>query len=214
MFQSENLRHIRDQKDITREQVCTAIGVDEDTYFAWENGDAEPRKEQQEALADFFGVSVNSLHHRTAVFGNSDAYDTEKSKQQRQEEQLLQDGVYCARTKRVLIVLTVVEAVFVVISLFSDPLAAIVSAVLTGFFLIKLWLGKNWARILFSVFAAFSFLGNLADISSAAFSKTETPFSGVTVVIALVGLLYNGFLFCFLCFSESMKTYVRVNEGK
>ena len=214
MFQAENLRHIRDQKDVTRREVSTAVGVDEDTYFAWENGDTVPSKEKQEALADFFGVSVNSLHHQTAVFGNSDAYDTEQARKQRQKEQLLQDSVYCARTKRVLIVLTVVEAVHVVISLFSDPLAAIVSAVITALLLMQLWLGKNRARILFAVFAALSFLGNLADILSAAFSTTETLVSGVTVVTALVGLLYNGFLFCFLTFSESMKAYVRLNDNK
>ena len=213
MFQAENLRHIRDQKDVTRREVSTAVGVDEDTYFAWENGDTVPSKEKQEALADFFGVSVNSLHHQISTFGNSDAYETEKSKQQRQEEQLLQDGVYCARVKRVLVLITVAETVSLIASLFSDPLIGIFSAALSAFFLIKLWLGKNWARVLFSVFAALSFVGGVLDFASMAFATTETPISGIAVVLSLIRLMYDGFLFYFLCFSESMKAYVRVNDG-
>lgn len=212
MFQAENLRHIRDQKDVTRKQVSAAVGVDEDTYFAWENGDAVPSKEQQEALADFFSVSVNSLHHQTAAFGNVEAYESKIQEQNQMEEQRVQDGVYCARVKRVLILMTVAEVVGLVASLLADPLIGIFLAAVSAFFLIKLWLGKNWARILFSVFAALSFVGGLTDFATLAFATTQTPIFGI-VVLSLIRLIYDGFLFYFLCFSESIKAYVRVNDG-
>ncbi|MBP3381225.1 MAG: helix-turn-helix transcriptional regulator [Clostridia bacterium] len=214
MFQAENLRHIRDRKDVTRKAVCEAVGVDGDTYVAWENGDAVPSKEQQEALADFFGVSVNSLHHQTAVFGNSNAYDSEKAREQRQEKQRMEDAVYCARAKRALVVLTIMEAVGLVASLFTDPIIGIFSAVLSAFFLIQLWLGKNWARILFSVFSALSFVGGVLDFATMAFATQPTRISVVVMVLSLVRLIYDGFIFCFLWFSESMKAYVRVNDGQ
>lgn len=214
MFQAENLRHIRDQRDIPRKEVCAALGVDEQLYIAWENGDAVPDKAQQEALADFFGVSVNSLHHQIEVFGSTASRISEEEKQRWQDEKRVRDDIYCRNVKRMLVVMTVMESLSVLASLLNDPLTSLVGAGLTVFFLVKLWCGKNWARVLFAVFTALSFVGYLFSdvfetVIAGGFASLDVM-SVILLVFSLIMLVYNGFLFWFLTFSESMKAYIRI----
>ena len=72
MFEfSENLKRIRESRRISKSEVAKAIGVSQPTYLTYENGrnavgDREPSLAILIKIADFFGMSVDTLlGHRT-----------------------------------------------------------------------------------------------------------------------------------------------------
>jgi len=57
----ENLRRLRKERELTKEQFSDAIGVSFQAVSRWENGTAYPDMELLPCLSSFFGVSVDTL---------------------------------------------------------------------------------------------------------------------------------------------------------
>ena len=58
---ASNLRLLRSKNRLTQEDVAEKIGVTRQAVAKWENGDTLPDILNCEALADFYGVSLNDL---------------------------------------------------------------------------------------------------------------------------------------------------------
>lgn len=58
---TNRLRVARAERGVNQEQVASAIGVYRDRYFRIEKGYAEPTKDEQAQLAEFFGMPVKKL---------------------------------------------------------------------------------------------------------------------------------------------------------
>lgn len=63
----ENLKAIRERKNITQVRLSMEIGVSQETISAYESGKAMPSIETLCRMADFFNVSTDYLLDRTAV---------------------------------------------------------------------------------------------------------------------------------------------------
>lgn len=58
---SENLRRLRKAKDIKQETLAEAMNVSRQTVSKWENGTAMPDFKKLNALAEYFGVTMDEL---------------------------------------------------------------------------------------------------------------------------------------------------------
>lgn len=58
---SENLRRLRKAKDIKQEALAEAMNVSRQTVSKWENGTAMPDFKKLNALAEYFGVTMDKL---------------------------------------------------------------------------------------------------------------------------------------------------------
>lgn len=58
---SENLRRLRKAKDIKQEALAEAMNVSRQTLSKWENGTAMPDFKKLNALAEYFGVTMDEL---------------------------------------------------------------------------------------------------------------------------------------------------------
>ena len=58
---NENIANLRKKKDITQEELATAIGVTNQSVSKWESGQCCPDIALLPALADFFEVSIDEL---------------------------------------------------------------------------------------------------------------------------------------------------------
>lgn len=59
------IRELREDHDLTQQQVCDAIGLKQRTYSYYENGQRMIPPEVLLALADFYQVSVDYLLGRS-----------------------------------------------------------------------------------------------------------------------------------------------------
>lgn len=59
------IRQLRDNKDLTQEELARVLGISRATLASWEVGRREPDFETASKIADFFGVSVDYLLGRT-----------------------------------------------------------------------------------------------------------------------------------------------------
>lgn len=55
------IRRLREQRNMTQEELAKKIGVGRSTVAKWESGDNMPRAKQLIALSQFFEVKVDSL---------------------------------------------------------------------------------------------------------------------------------------------------------
>lgn len=55
---------MRTRAGLSQERVAASLGVRRPTVTAWENGDAEPKALDLQALADLFRVDINVLTGR------------------------------------------------------------------------------------------------------------------------------------------------------
>ena len=58
---SQNLKRLRDQRELKQREVAEGIGTDRRQISKWETGRAEPDLRSLCLLADYFGVSVDYL---------------------------------------------------------------------------------------------------------------------------------------------------------
>lgn len=58
---SENLRRLRKAKDIKQEALAEAMNVSRQTVSKWENGTAMPDFKKLNALAEYFGITMDEL---------------------------------------------------------------------------------------------------------------------------------------------------------
>ena len=57
----ENILMLRNMHGISQEELAEKIGISRQAYAKWESGATVPDIEKCKALADFFGVTVDSL---------------------------------------------------------------------------------------------------------------------------------------------------------
>lgn len=55
------LRELRENKDLTREQLSKEIGITVRTIARWENDEADMKLQTAVKLADFFDVSLDEI---------------------------------------------------------------------------------------------------------------------------------------------------------
>ncbi|MEC0269373.1 helix-turn-helix transcriptional regulator [Paenibacillus anseongense] len=82
------MKRLRNEKGITQEQLANALDIPESTIRRLETAGNMPRRERINQIADYFGVSVDFLHGRTAekedssvgraFYGGSDQYTEEE----------------------------------------------------------------------------------------------------------------------------------------
>lgn len=56
-----NLQRLRTERRLTQPQLADAIGISKRTILRWEAGDGEPAASDLQALARFFGISIDQL---------------------------------------------------------------------------------------------------------------------------------------------------------
>lgn len=61
------LKSLREDRKITQDDLATAIGVSKQAVSHYERGTRFPKREQLEALADFFNVDIDYLTGRSSV---------------------------------------------------------------------------------------------------------------------------------------------------
>ena len=66
---SETIAKLRKVKNVTQEAVVQAVGVSTQAVSKWENGGL-PDVELLPAIADYFGVSIDTLFGREISAGN------------------------------------------------------------------------------------------------------------------------------------------------
>lgn len=59
------IRQLREDKELTQEELAKVLGISRATLASWEIGRREPDFETASKIADFFGVSVDYLLGRT-----------------------------------------------------------------------------------------------------------------------------------------------------
>lgn len=57
----ENLKKIREERKLTKKEVCESTGISERAYLTYEFGEREPKISVIEKLADFYGVTTDYL---------------------------------------------------------------------------------------------------------------------------------------------------------
>lgn len=61
----DNLKKIREERKLTKKEVCEKTGISERAYLTYEYGEREPKISVIEKLADFYGVTTDYLLGRT-----------------------------------------------------------------------------------------------------------------------------------------------------
>ena len=62
---AERLTALQQRKNITKQDVYTAVGLSRDAYYRYEKGEREPAAPLLIALADYFDVSLDYLVDRS-----------------------------------------------------------------------------------------------------------------------------------------------------
>lgn len=78
MFIGENIRYLRSKKDISQEDLASALGYKSYTTITkWESGVSEPTLKMANQIAAFFDVSVNELcYKRLSASAVNDPFTT------------------------------------------------------------------------------------------------------------------------------------------
>ncbi|WP_297301147.1 helix-turn-helix transcriptional regulator [uncultured Oscillibacter sp.] len=62
-----NIRLLREQNDMTMEELAERVGVKHPAVFKWEHGRNNPSLKNARKLADIFGVSLDYLMGRDSA---------------------------------------------------------------------------------------------------------------------------------------------------
>lgn len=57
----EQLRNLREDKNLTQEQFANLIGIAKTTYIGYEKGEREPRLSELKKMAQLLGITVSQL---------------------------------------------------------------------------------------------------------------------------------------------------------
>lgn len=68
---SDNLLYLRNLKGLSQEQVAEAVGISRQSYSKWEQGDTFPDIDKCDKLANFYGVTIDSLIHSDEKIGKT-----------------------------------------------------------------------------------------------------------------------------------------------
>ncbi len=66
---SENLIMLRNARGISQEEIAEKIGISRQAYAKWENGATIPDIEKCRRLADFYGITIDSLIKTETIDG-------------------------------------------------------------------------------------------------------------------------------------------------
>lgn len=58
---AKNIRYYMEQKGVTKQQICQALGFKYTTFVDWYKGNAYPRIGKVEAMANYFGCEKSDL---------------------------------------------------------------------------------------------------------------------------------------------------------
>ena len=77
------LKQIREERGLTKRELCEKTGISERAYLTYEFGEREPKIGVIQKLADFYGVSIDYILGRNAKEeqNESDAGDKVKIKE-------------------------------------------------------------------------------------------------------------------------------------
>ena len=68
---SDNLLYLRNIKGLSQEQVAEAVGISRQSYSKWEQGNTFPDIDKCDKLAEFYGVTIDSLIHSDEKIGKT-----------------------------------------------------------------------------------------------------------------------------------------------
>ena len=68
---SDNLLYLRNLRGLSQEQVAEAVGISRQSYSKWEQGDTFPDIDKCDKLANFYGVTIDSLIHSDEKIGKT-----------------------------------------------------------------------------------------------------------------------------------------------
>lgn len=66
-FTGEQIRKLRDSRDMSQAELGEAIGLGKSAIGMYERGEREPNQDILEAIADYFNVSISQLVDRATV---------------------------------------------------------------------------------------------------------------------------------------------------
>ena len=67
---ADNLIFLRNIKGLTQEQVAEVIGISRQSYSKWEQGETYPDIDKCDKLAQYYGVTIDSLVHQNNKVGD------------------------------------------------------------------------------------------------------------------------------------------------
>ena len=67
---ADNLIVLRNIKGLTQEQVAEVIGISRQSYSKWEQGETYPDIDKCDKLAQYYGVTIDSLVHQNNKVGD------------------------------------------------------------------------------------------------------------------------------------------------
>lgn len=56
-----NIKHLRENSEMTQDELSRLVGVDRVTIANWESGKTEPKLSQAIKIANAFGVNLDAL---------------------------------------------------------------------------------------------------------------------------------------------------------
>lgn len=127
------------------------------------------------------------------------------------------------RGRAIVVFVIVMEIVSTLISVVEAPTGSLFGALLTGFFLVFVWLGKTWARVLMSVLSGVAVIGHCVNLFEAFFADGMwsmllvqygvSPLIARIATVAMYGIaiVYSAFAFYMFGFGKSVKTFMRVH---
>ena len=108
----DNIRKLREEKGFTQQQLADRLYVSRQTICRWENGTRQPDHDMAEKVAEIFRVSLDELisekEQQGCMFDNMDLQTERFTERKRLREQ----------QKRILDIIQIVGAVYMVITIF------------------------------------------------------------------------------------------------
>lgn len=75
---AQNIRYYMDQKHVTRNEMCSALGVKYTTLTDWVKGKSYPRIDKIELMANYFGISKSDLVEKKQPISKYQTYECVK----------------------------------------------------------------------------------------------------------------------------------------
>ena len=67
----DNLKKLREERGLTKRELCEKTGISERAYLTYEFGEREPKISVVQKLADFYGVSTDYLLSSLFILRNN-----------------------------------------------------------------------------------------------------------------------------------------------